>query len=117
MQNKDWKRWNARVRDGLVAMQVAGNGLRPRELGPVLPRARPLGPRGGRLFLTSLSILTLEVYYRYLPLYGVADKDKDKLDTDKDKDKPKEEMEKAKEKAGDKAEEKKADERKGDPAP
>ena len=27
----------------------------------------------GRLFQTSLSILTLEVYYRYLPLYRTAD--------------------------------------------
>jgi len=29
----------------------------------------------GRLYQTSLSILTLEVYYRYLPLYRTADEE------------------------------------------
>jgi hypothetical protein len=28
-----------------------------------------LSPYGGRLMQTSLAILTLEVYYRYLPLW------------------------------------------------
>jgi len=28
--------------------------------------------RGGRLYTTTLSILTLEVYYRYLPMYRKA---------------------------------------------
>jgi hypothetical protein len=27
------------------------------------------GNAGGRLMVTSLNLLTLEVYYRYLPLY------------------------------------------------
>ena len=34
------------------------------------------GERGGRLYNTSLACMTLEVYYRYLPLYddgSVAD--------------------------------------------
>jgi hypothetical protein len=114
MQNKDWKSWNVRVRDGLVGMQVTGSGCDHGSWDPISPQRDRWGAQAGRLFTTSLSILTLEVYYRYLPLYGVADKDKDKLDTDKDKDKekPKEEMEKAKAKEDDKAEEKK-----GDPAP
>jgi hypothetical protein len=33
------------------------------------------GIRAGRLYLTSLSLLTLEVYYRYLPLYRSYDDD------------------------------------------
>jgi hypothetical protein len=46
------------------------------------PRDRPTsshpspdhwGEIAGRLFETSLSVLTLEVYYRYLPLYRTAD--------------------------------------------
>jgi hypothetical protein len=32
---------------------------------------------GGRLFQTSLSILTLEVYYRHLPLYRREKLDKE----------------------------------------
>jgi len=30
----------------------------------------PYGNAGGRLYNTALAVLTLEVYYRYLPLYG-----------------------------------------------
>jgi len=29
----------------------------------------PHGSAGGRLMVTSLALLTLEVYYRHLPLY------------------------------------------------
>ena len=32
------------------------------------------GPQGGRLMMTSLAALTLEVYYRYLPLYKLDDR-------------------------------------------
>jgi len=28
------------------------------------------GPIGGRLYATTLNILNLEIYYRYLPLYS-----------------------------------------------
>jgi hypothetical protein len=85
MQNKDWKRWNVRVRDGLVAMQVAGNSCARGSWDPNSPQpdawARTDSRHGaGRLYLTSLSILTLEVYYRYLPLYQPSDSDALKLD-------------------------------------
>ena len=78
MQNKDWKRWNVRVRDGLVAMQVNGMGCDRGSWDPSSPSpdawARTDSRIGaGRLFLTTLSILTLEVYYRYLPLYKARD--------------------------------------------
>jgi hypothetical protein len=36
---------------------------------PHKPEPEPFGNHGGRLMVTSLSCLTLEVYYRYLPLY------------------------------------------------
>ena len=89
MQNKDWKRWNARVRDGLVAMQTMGGGCDRGSWDPNSPQpdawARTDTRHGaGRLYLTSLSILTLEVYYRYLPLYQPSDGDALKLDIDKD---------------------------------
>ena len=75
MQNKDWKRWNVRVREGLIAMQVQGDGCDQGSWDPFLPEPDVWGQKAGRLFLTSLSLLTLEVYYRYLPLYRPADTD------------------------------------------
>ncbi len=69
MQNKAWKQWNTRVRDGLVGMQVISKGCDHGSWSPVYPQPDRWGTRGGRLFQTSLSILTLEVYYRFLPLY------------------------------------------------
>jgi len=29
-------------------------------------------PKGGRLYCTALAVMTLEVYYRHMPLYGPA---------------------------------------------
>jgi hypothetical protein len=62
-QSPDWKRWNARTRDGLIELQTRG--------GPADgswdadPR---YAERGGRIYMTAIAVLTLEVYYRYLPL-------------------------------------------------
>ena len=30
------------------------------------------GQVGGRLYTTAMAVMTLEIYYRYLPLYGEA---------------------------------------------
>src|SRR5262249_22034171 len=67
---RDWQTWNPRVRDllidtqnqGLGARQVDNNGSWP-------PDVDTRGGKGGRVLVTSLSLLTLEVYYRHLPLY------------------------------------------------
>jgi hypothetical protein len=77
MQNDDWKRWNLRVREGLIKMQVGGAGCDRGSWDPIHPQPDHWASSGGRLFLTSLSTLTLEVYYRYLPLYQPSDADKD----------------------------------------
>lgn len=77
MQNKAWKQWNPRVRDGLVGMQVQGDGCDQGSWSPVYPQPDRWGMRGGRLFQTSLSVLTLEVYYRFLPLYRTTDEKTD----------------------------------------
>ncbi|MHC5544657.1 prenyltransferase/squalene oxidase repeat-containing protein, partial [Singulisphaera rosea] len=73
LQNKDWKKWNVRVREGLIQMQIPGNGCDRGSWDPVRPQVDRWAMSGGRLFLTSLSLLTLEVYYRYLPLYQPSD--------------------------------------------
>ncbi|MFM8953662.1 MAG: hypothetical protein ACKOOF_11480 [Planctomycetaceae bacterium] len=59
-----WPRWNARNRDQLVAQQAHGG----HELGSWFFADRETAP-GGRLAHTALAVLTLEVYYRLLPLY------------------------------------------------
>jgi hypothetical protein len=69
MQNKAWKQWNPLVRDGLVAQQIVSKGCDQGSWSPNLPQPDRWGRQAGRLFQTSLSILTLEVYYRWLPLY------------------------------------------------
>jgi hypothetical protein len=60
-----WPRWNARNRDQLVASQAAIG----HEAGSWFC-ADPETAPGGRLAHTALAVLTLEVYYRLLPIYG-----------------------------------------------
>jgi len=62
-----WRRWNAALRDLLVAEQ--------RKTGHAAGSWDPLppwGPYGGRIYSTALATLCLEVYYRFLPLYRFA---------------------------------------------
>jgi hypothetical protein len=65
----DWaKLWNPRMRDLLVNAQDKSPA--PATNGSWAPDRKSLtGRQGGRLTATSLSLLTLEVYYRHLPLY------------------------------------------------
>ncbi|MEZ6123646.1 MAG: prenyltransferase/squalene oxidase repeat-containing protein [Planctomycetaceae bacterium] len=61
---QSWEEWNNVVRDTLVSQQVSS--------GPFAGSWDPVGPwgrYGGRMYSTALSTLTLEVYYRLLPLY------------------------------------------------
>jgi hypothetical protein len=67
MYGTEWDTWNRKIRNILVKTQVrnrdeCANGSWP-------PNKDAWGRRGGRLMQTSLSCLTLEVYYRYLPLF------------------------------------------------
>ncbi len=80
MKNKDWEKWNLKVREGLIGMQVNDGTCANGSWDPNFPAADQWGQRAGRLFTTSLSILTLEVYYRYLPLYRDYDEDQEKED-------------------------------------
>lgn len=59
-----WKQWNLKMRDELVSTQVKeGPGAGSWDA------TDPHGRTGGRIYQTALSILTLEVYYRHLPIY------------------------------------------------
>jgi len=66
-----WEEWNAAMRDVLVRSQVSSGP----EAGSWDPRGHPHGGHGGRLYVTALATCTLEVYYRYAPLYWQLDLD------------------------------------------
>jgi hypothetical protein len=88
----DWERWNPKMRETLISMQTTGNGCGRGSWDPNDPVPDRWGRNAGRLFQTSLSILTLEVYYRYLPLY----KDKGgQIDGGKDEENAPEKVESA----------------------
>jgi hypothetical protein len=61
----EWLAWNQKLREYLIRTQAstghsAGSWHFPDEH----------GDHGGRLYSTAMAVLTLEVYYRFLPLYG-----------------------------------------------
>lgn len=60
-----WPRWNATNRDQIIRQQAAHG----HETGSWF-FADPDSAPGGRLAHTALAVLTLEVYYRLLPIYG-----------------------------------------------
>ena len=64
-----WKKWNLKMREQLVTTQV--------KEGPAAGSWAPTdnhGRSGGQLYQTALSVLTLEVYYRHLPIYQRLEK-------------------------------------------
>jgi hypothetical protein len=61
-----WDQWNKRMRDSLVGAQsknghTAGSWY--------YDHGDHGGSQGGRLYFTALCAMTLEVYYRHMPLY------------------------------------------------
>ncbi|MDX1944557.1 MAG: hypothetical protein SFU86_04050 [Pirellulaceae bacterium] len=68
MGGEHWQAWNSRLHPLIVNGQTKAGPLAgswdPR--GAVPDR---WGPHGGRLYVTALNLLSLEVYYRHLPLY------------------------------------------------
>jgi hypothetical protein len=65
LQGDHWQQWNAALQQTLVARQVGeGSGA-----GSWDPDCIWAG-YGGRVYSTAMATLCLEVYYRYLPIYG-----------------------------------------------
>jgi hypothetical protein len=64
---EEWDRWNVPLRDLLISEQVIAGP----NAGSWEPRDQ-WGGYGGRIYSTAFAALTLEVYYRYLPLYRTA---------------------------------------------
>jgi hypothetical protein len=64
-EGSDFDLWNHRMREHLIRTQEQSGHA----VGSWNPRGTDWGSRGGRLYATSLSLMTLQVYYRHLPLY------------------------------------------------
>jgi hypothetical protein len=63
-EGPDWETWNRKMSDLLIRTQ----GTQGHEAGSWYFSGGK-GDVGGRLYNTAMAIMTLEVYYRYLPLY------------------------------------------------
>ncbi|MFP4053913.1 MAG: hypothetical protein ACLFV7_08635, partial [Phycisphaerae bacterium] len=70
MQLRDdhWEKWNSQLRDHLVKRQEG----RGRLAGSWEPDGK-WANRGGRIYSTAMATMTLEVYYRYLPMLKAHD--------------------------------------------
>jgi hypothetical protein len=69
-QGEIWEEWNKRMKEIVPPLQV--------KTGDDAGSWNPSGPYGGRMgraVMTGLTTLSLEVYYRYLPMYGYREKD------------------------------------------
>ncbi|MCA9190677.1 MAG: hypothetical protein KDB03_02905 [Planctomycetales bacterium] len=64
-----WESWNPRVRDFLVNTQATAG----HESGSWY-FDNPFGREGGRLYTTAMAAMTLEVYYRFSPLYQQSER-------------------------------------------
>jgi hypothetical protein len=60
-----WERWNNELRDFLIQTQSTEGHERGSWY-----FYDPHGAGGGRHYTTAVCIMMLEVYYRYMPLYG-----------------------------------------------
>jgi len=68
LQHDGWEYWNEAVRERLIGTQAK----RGHETGSWHFKHRH-GDVGGRLYTTAMAVMTLEVYYRYSPLFGSDD--------------------------------------------
>ncbi len=73
MGGEYWEAWNARLHPILTKSQVT-TGPMAGSWHPIAPVADRWAPHGGRLYVTTLNLLSLEVYYRHLPIYEDAAK-------------------------------------------
>jgi hypothetical protein len=68
-QGELWHKWNTAQRDWLVSIQKKDGDAKGSW--DVIESGHK-GERGGRLYTTCLAVMTLEIYYRVLPLYKRA---------------------------------------------
>ncbi|NLS98227.1 MAG: terpene cyclase/mutase family protein [Planctomycetaceae bacterium] len=65
MEGPNFDLWNHRMREHLIRTQQKSG----HKAGSWNPDGADQGKRGGRMYATGMALLTLEVYYRHLPMY------------------------------------------------
>ena len=70
MIGPSWDVWNRKMRKSLVESQCR-EGCASGSWDPTIPTQDSWSEQGGRIVTTAFSTLSLEVYYRYLPLYNL----------------------------------------------
>lgn len=65
MEGPNFDLWNQRMREHLIRTQEKSGHA----TGSWSPKGTDWGARGGRLYSTSMALITLQVYYRHLPMY------------------------------------------------
>ena len=68
MGGEYWSAWNEKLHPLLTSSQVKDGDLAG-SWNPVTPIPDRWGSFGGRLYVTTMNLLSLEVFYRHLPLY------------------------------------------------
>jgi len=69
MGGDHWKEWNRYLKPVLLKSQVT-EGESAGSWDPILPVPDRWSPHAGRIYVTTMNLLNLEVYYRHLPIYG-----------------------------------------------
>ena len=68
MGGDHWEKWNDHLNPVLLESQI-GNGHYTGSWDPVRPVPDRWSVQAGRLYVTTMNLLNLEVYYRHLPIY------------------------------------------------
>jgi hypothetical protein len=68
MRGDYWERWNGQLHELLTSTQEQ-TGAMAGSWDPWSPLPDRWSPHAGRLYVTTMNLLSLEVYYRHLPIY------------------------------------------------
>jgi hypothetical protein len=68
MGGEYWENWNRYLNPMLLSGQIK-HGPESGSWDPELPVPDRWSPHGGRMYVTTMNLLNLEVYYRHLPIY------------------------------------------------
>jgi hypothetical protein len=63
-----WNRWNQSLKPTLLGSQIE-RGEHAGSWDPLIPVPDRWSPHAGRIYVTAMNLLNLEVYYRHLPIY------------------------------------------------
>ena len=68
MGGRHWQRWNGYLKPVLLDSQIT-TGEWAGSWDPIIPVPDRWSPHAGRIYVTTMNLLNLEVYYRHLPIY------------------------------------------------